>query len=365
MTIRDDGVSRLTSMGFQGLEAQNALQKTNGNVEMAIDRLLSGEGVGSDNSVEDGFISSVGAAVSSFANATDSVVKGTTSQYSYGSDGRSACTCIALTAAETVANSVVTNEFEMITTELLDRSMEEGVARYVKLRKALTVSSGTSSSGSNDVEHLSADEVLLKDDERATRGNVSNNDNNKEIGDKRLFDVRLKIVGGGQRVRQGALSRDRDHPLGMRVVLEGLVNDIRIEQRERLRQHASDSSMDGITKLSNVDIPPMICILLTKSPETVLLCLPSSDYEHDTTNDSNSGVVEKQQYWLIDSHPRPYLLPGVETSYAKPHNSFDSLTQSLRDMFPFTDLGPDIPPMMSDMYNMFDMYALEGRKNRT
>lgn len=364
MKTRGDDVSRLTSMGFQGEEARNALQKTNGNVEMAIDRLLSGEGVGSDNSVEDGFISSV-VVVSPFLDATNLVVRGSTSQYSYGSDGRSACTCIALAAAETVANPGATNESKIMTTQLLDRSIEEGVARYIKLRNALTVSSGTFSSGSNDVEHLSADEVLLKDDEQATRGNVGNNDNNKNVGDKRLFDVRLSIVGGGQRVRQGALSRDRDHPLGMKLVLEGLVNDIRIERRETIRQNACDDNMDSDTKIPNVGIPPMICILLTKSPETVLLCLPYSDYEHDTTNNSNNGVVENQQYWLIDSHPRPHLLSGVETSYAKPHNSFDSLLQSLRDMFPFTDLGPDIPSMMSDMYNMFDLYTLEGRKHRT
>jgi hypothetical protein len=332
------------------------LQKTNGNVEMAIDRLLSGEGIGSDNSI----ISYVGT-LSPFANATDLVVRGSTSQYSYGSDGRSACTCIALTAAEIVFNAGATNdnnESTIMTTEFLDRSIEEGVARYIKLRNALA-SSGTSSSGSNEVEHLSADEVLLKDDERATSGNFGNN----HVGDKRLFDVRLNNVGGGQRVCQGALSRDKDHPLGMKVVLEGLVNDIRIERRERIRQNARDSNIDGDSKISNIDIPPMICILLTKSPETVLLCLPSADYEHDTTNNSNNGV-EKQQYWLIDSHPRPHLLPGVESSYAKPHNSFDSLLQSLRGIFPFTDLGPEIPSIMSDLYNMFDMYALEGRKRR-
>jgi len=336
MTIRDEDIAQLTSMGFPEANARNALKATNGDVGMAVDRLLSGEDFGGDSSVDDGFASSV-AAISPLSSSAGTVVRGSTSQYSYGSDGRSACTCIALTLAERVSKASANNDNDVstiMTTELLDSSIEEGVARYMKLRSV---------SGSNNVEHMSADEVFQKDGGRGNSGNSGTNNN----GDSGIFHVQL--AGG---VRQGALSRDVNHPLGMKFVLEGLVNDVRRERQELGAQSAGD------TKKSTIDSSPMICVLLTKSPETVLLCLPS----HGITNDSSTGVTnQKQQYWLVDSHPRPQLLTGVETSYAKPHDTFESLLQSLRDTFPFTDLGPDIPPMMADMYNMFDMYALERR----
>ena len=341
MTVRNEDVAQLTSMGFPEEEAKTALKETGGNLELAVSRLLSGGGIGGDSTSE--------GAISAFSNATDSSVRGSTSQYTYGSDGRSACTCIALTAAESISNAAATDSESMIiTTEFLDRSIQEGVARYIKLRNALA----SSSAGSNSVEHLSADEVLLKDDERATNGIA------------RLFDIQLSAVDGGQRVRQGALSRDVDHPLGMKSVLKGLINDIRIEQRrQRDRQSKRNGKDNDDSKIDVIDPSPMICILLTKSPETVLLCLPPVDYEQDTTNDSNNGVeTPKKKYWLVDSHPRPQFLNGAETSYAKPHHTFDSLLQSIQDIFPFTDLGPDIPSTMSDFYNMFDLYALEGRK---
>mmetsp|Transcript_4482 Transcript_4482/g.10824 ORF Transcript_4482/g.10824 Transcript_4482/m.10824 type:complete len:329 (+) Transcript_4482:191-1177(+) len=327
MAIRNEDVAQLTSMGFPENHARNALQMTGGNVEMAVNSLLSGE-VAVGNSISDGGISSSTGVVSGFSNTTsDSSVKGSTSQYTYGSDGRSACTCIALTAAEGVANSTAVNDnsgHTIMTTEFLDRTIQEGVVRYRSLRDALATSS---------VEHLSAEEVLMKDDERA----AGNND--------RLFSIRLSVAAVGG-VRQGALSLDVDHPLGMKSVLGGLISDIRMERRQRS------------SNISIVGASPMICILITKSPETVLLCLPPAD----TTNGPSSGA-ETEKNWLLDSHPRPQLLQGVETGYAMPHDTFDSLLQSLRDIFPFTDLGPDIPPMMSDMYNMFDLYALEGRRD--
>ena len=57
----------------------------------------------------------------------------------------------------------------------------------------------------------------------------------------------LNPVGGGQGVRQGALKRDVDHPVGIICVLHGHVNDLRNDRR-------NDS------KPSN----PKICIMLKK-----------------------------------------------------------------------------------------------------
>ncbi len=325
MAIRDEDVAQLKSMGFPEEQVRNALQMTGGNVEMAVNSLLSGEIVGDSSGSGAGFASSTTTTANS-SNSRESTVRGSASQYSYGSDGRSACTCIALTAAENVAKaSNDTNGNAIITPQLLDNTIQQGVERYRKLRDVLATSS---------VEHLSAEEVLTKDSERATGSH------------ERLFGVRMSVAGG---IRQGALNRDVDHPLGMKSVLGGLINEIRMERRSSSSNGTGDSS-------SNSHSSPMICILITKSPETVLLCLPPTDFP--------SNGAETQKYWLIDSHPRPQLLHGAESSYAMPHDSFESLLQSLRDVFPFTDLGPDVPPMMADMYNMFDLYALEQRNDR-
>ena len=333
-------------MGFPEAQARNALQRTGGNLERAVDSLLSG-GDGIDSNINGSYGSSEcdplaasSRSVSAMSNDSFAVVRGSTSQYSYGSDGRSACTCIALAAAEIVASASTTNdhyERSIITSSFLDQSIEKGVSRYSKLRNAL-------GSSASSVEHLSADEVLLKDDE------LSASSNNDVTGDNRLFGVRLKLIGGGQRVHQGALSRDRNHPLGMKSVLGGLVRRIREEQQQDAREGNSNNTL------------PMICILLTKTPETVLLCLPSVDDGDAATTRRQRRQQQQHYYWLIDSHPRPNLLPAVEAGYAKPHGTLDALLQTLSDIFPFTDLGPGIPPMMSDMYNMFDLSALEGRK---
>ena len=334
MTVRDEDVAQLTWMGFPEDHARNALRETGGNLEAAINGLLSGGDFGSTIASNPKVFSSLSeGASSSDSSDADSLVRGSTSQYTYGPDGRSACTCIALTVADMIANASTTDSDDTIlTTDFLDRTIHEGVARYAKLRSAFASSS---------VEHLSADEVLRKDDER-TASNAS-----------RIFDIQLSLAGGGESVRQGALSRDMDYPLGMKYVLKGLVDDIRIQRQQRYETSSNDADN---RKNSNMHRSPMIFILITKSPETVLLCLPAV-VDHTALQ----RTPNKQKYWLVDSHPRPQLFKGAEASYAKPHDTFESLLESIQQIFPYMDLGPDIPSMMADMYNMFDLYALEGR----
>lgn len=152
-----------------------------------------------------------------------------------------------------------------------------------------------SRSSSSNVEHLSAEEVLQQD-----QGKV-------------LFPIESSRGS----IQQGVLSNDSDHPLGLKALLE----DIRREQY-------SD----------------WMVILMTKTPETVLLCFPP-----DSASPSS--------YWLIDSHPRPQL--GVDSAYAKIHPNLTSLCLSLQAIFPCTDLGPDVPEMIQEMYNTFDLYPLK------
>ncbi|OEU19750.1 hypothetical protein FRACYDRAFT_235806 [Fragilariopsis cylindrus CCMP1102] len=329
-TIRDEDVDQLVCMGFPNIEVRNALQITAGNLENAINHLLSGGGGGGGGSVGGGGlvptrqhtappnnIDNNNNNISGNNSGVRAVVEGTTSQYTYSSDGRSACTCIALTVAGMILNNDTTtttsnnrseddtNNNDIITADFLDSAIAEGVSRY---RRLVT----SSSSSGSEIEHLSAEEVLHKDNEQA-----------------RTKDNR-------------ALSIDINHAQGMKACLEGLVRDI--------RPSGNSNSSDR-----------MICVLLTKTPETVLLCMPTTE---DVVDDTTTTTTSQKYYWLIDSHPRPQLLPGVETCYAKSHLTMDSLLQSLRDVFPFTDLGPDVPPMMADMYNMYDLYPLEGRRRR-
>ena len=368
--IRDEDVDQLVCMGFPNIEVRNALQITAGNLENAINHLLSGNGGGGGGSVGGGGlvptrqhtappnnIDNNNNNISGNNSGVRAVVEGTTSQYTYSSDGRSACTCIALTVAGMILNNDTTttttsnnrseddtNNNDIITADFLDRAIAEGVSRY---RRLVT----SSSSSGSEIEHLSAEEVLHKDNEQArtkdnstdtnnngSDANANANANDSSTTTKRIFDVEVNVHGG---IRQGALSIDINHAQGMKACLEGLVRDI--------RPSGNSNSSDR-----------MICVLLTKTPETVLLWMPTTEDVVDDTTTTTS----QEYYWLIDSHPRPQLLPGVETCYAKSHLTMDSLLQSLRDVFPFTDLGPDVPPMMADMYNMYDLYPLEGRRRR-
>jgi hypothetical protein len=157
----------------------------------------------------------------------------------------------------------------------------QGVATYEQL------------SASSPVEHLSAEELLEKE------------------GSRDFFSVRS--IG----IWQGVLSDQLHHPMGLKVLL-----DVIREEQPR---------------------DQWMTVLLTKTPETVLLCFPPK-------------IGPNSAFWLIDSHPRPQF--GVDSAYAKLHDSLDGLWMSLQAIFPTTDLGPDIPEMMATMYNSFDLYPL-------
>ena len=168
-----------------------------------------------------------------------------------------------------------------ITTEFLEEMITQGVSIYHRL------------SASSPVEHMSVEEILQQ-----------------EISSE-FFP--LSSIG----IWQGVLSDDLHHPMGLRA----LMHVIRAEQPR----------------------DQWMIVVVTKTPETVLLCFPPK-------------VEPTSAFWLIDSHPRPQL--GVDSAYAKVHESLDTLCMSLQAIFPITDLGPDIPEMMATMYNSFDLYPL-------
>mmetsp|Transcript_11805 Transcript_11805/g.18129 ORF Transcript_11805/g.18129 Transcript_11805/m.18129 type:complete len:250 (-) Transcript_11805:165-914(-) len=247
----DEIVRSIVNMGFDADQVQEALQSCDGNQERAIDMLLSKGSVGDDppNSL--------------------SLVESDVSQYSFEM-GRSACTCISLMGARLYLEQGSCE----ITANLLKDMILKGIGSYQSISR------------SRDVEHMSAEEVL-------------------SMGSP---DFPLEVSGG---VRQGILSADSSHPLGLKSLLESCKNELNAK-----------------------------VVLLTKTPETVLVCLDS--------------------YIIIDSHPRHFL--NVSHAYAKFHDSLDFLVKTLELVFPHTALGADVPEMMAMMYNSFDLYPLK-RKN--
>ena len=265
-------ISQLTAMGFDESSARDALASAGGNVETAVNILL-------------GVIPPPAAAPSSrtatsTANVGDMIVC-PTSQYSVD-NGRSACTCIALTAATNFLQQATSGGSVTLNVDFLQNMILNGVQNYQTLSSA------------SPVEHSSAEEILLLD---------------------QGICFPLSVMGG---IRQGILGNEA---MGFQAQLEGILHE---------QQGQSNSAY--------------IAVLITKTPETVLVCLPLS---------SNGGA-----FWLIDSHPRSHNL-GADGSYAKPHPDLRSLLLSLDSIFPSTDLGPDIPEMMLMMYNSFDMYPLQ------
>jgi hypothetical protein len=270
-------LEQLTAMGFPNDSAREALAIANGNMETAVNYLL---GIEPPSTLAPAAVVAAPAeqppVINSLEIQAGGIITCPISQYSV-ENGRSACTCIALTGATQFLKK------PLINSEFLQLMIGNGVENYKSLSSAF------------NVEHLSAEEVLQKD-----QGT--------------LFP--LKTIGFG--VHQGILSNDSDHPMGLRLLIQGIQEE--------------EESNDWIV------------VLITKTPETVLVCL-------------QSGSVSTSSYWLIDSHPRSHL--GVESAYAKHHPSLSSLVLSLQTIFPYTDLGSDIPEMMAIMYNSFDMYPLK------
>jgi UBA/TS-N domain len=241
-------MDELRAMGFDPDLVQQAWTACDGNKELAIEVLLTG-GDPSENHARH--------------ELSSELIQCDISQYSI-ENGRSACTCIALAGATLYLDN------QEISSELVRDMVIQGAEFYKQIAK--------SESG---VEHMSAEEVLAQD----------------------VFP--LRVIGG---VRQGILSLDSNHRLGLMALL-------RTAKDEGAR-----------------------VVLITKTPETVVVCL--------------------DQFVLLDSHPRP---PMASSAYAKMHENLEDLVQTLQHIFPPTELDPDIPEMMAMMYNSFDLYPLAIR----
>lgn len=304
MSDASEKISMLVAMGFEESAAASALDRCGGHLEQAANHLLGGGGGSSDASgappaaaaappsshatatatSSGGGGGGGGGGSSSLSSQDDAVVmvNAPISQYSVD-NGRSACTCIALSAAQDFLSRIRTSSSasSIVTSEFLQTAILQGVEKYNAMRLV-----------DPTVEHKSAEEVLQSG--------------------------AFPSLSTGT-IQQGMLSRtSSEHP----------------------------QSLQGLLATSQ-DPNEWTCVLITKTPETVLVCLPPT-----------SQATSSSSFILIDSHPRPQQFPGgALEAYARLHSSLSSLVESsLQVIFPYTDLGPDVPELMAAMYNQFDLY---------
>jgi len=284
MSEEEEAQSTLTAMGFSPERVASALRGCGGNLENAANLLLTGADTDSTRAMGSSTSPSIAA-----PSGTARMIECPFNQYSVPL-GKSACTCIAMIAAETFLKqtegaSPKTDERSQLSAEFLQECILQGVEKYKTMSKTQP-----------STEHLSAEDVL----------------------NAGIFQG-LELVDGG--VMQGILSPDG--PLGLRALLP-----------------TSQSETQWT------------CALITKPPETVVCCIPPTNY------DGGNPVP----FLLIDSHPRQQQF-GAEGSYIRQHSYVEGLVQSLETLFPPTNLGPDIPELMAAMYNQFDLYRLRLRKS--
>ena len=280
----------LTAMGFPTDQASTALRECGGNIEQAANWLLSAGGSG-----RSAVPPTANDAVTSTGTTTTIMIHGALHQYNVD-NGKSACTCIALTAAELFLQQQQqqqqqadnSNQQPALDSTFLQNAVLQGVEKYNTIM---------ATGGTGGVEHLSAEEVLQT----------------------KSFP-RLELHDGG--VLQGMLSPAHG-PLSLQVLIPA-------------SQYPTQWT----------------CVIITKPPETVLCCLPPNGI--NSNNTSNDPLP----FLLVDSHPRPQPPFGAEGSYIRKHATATDLVQSLERLFPVTQLGPDIPEWMAAMYNQFDLYRL-------
>lgn len=217
-------------------------------------------------------------------SGTNNMVLSEISQYSFP-NGKSACTYIALSGALIGLPQLARNEgvSNVINSDFLTQSVLNGVNSY--------------ENNKSDIEHASAEELLQS---------------------KSSFKESLKLLG---HVRQGVISHENDQTQ-MQMGLGAILRECRLDT-------SSDQSK-------------WLAIIMTKSPETVLIFIPP--------------VSVEQPYILVDSHPRPH---SSNQAYATFCQSLESLVNEIEKIFSFTDLGPDVSDLMKMMYNSFDCTAID------
>ena len=295
MSYYEEKTAKLVSMGFQKSSSQRAIMESGGNLEVAVNSLLS-LGTVDDTQCEEKQRAVPDSSVRARGRDIETTIQCELSQYNVP-DGRSACTCIALNAAQdfllsvsTISSSSLSSSAKSkciiqkkFSSEFLQNMILSGVSVYNQVK-----------SSHEGLEHLSAEEVL-----------------------NTVSFPSLVLKGS---IRQGVLSRNDDL---------GLMSQLRACREEG-------------------DCMTWTAVIISKTPETVCVCIPPT-------------MPKFLPYILIDSHPRPnqlhingsyikfhdtiedlvntlYLLfpctdlgPGVSDVMAMMYNSFDLYALQLRE----------------------------------
>uniref|UniRef100_A0A7S2UJ74 UBA domain-containing protein n=1 Tax=Attheya septentrionalis TaxID=420275 RepID=A0A7S2UJ74_9STRA len=307
----DASIAMLMSMGFPASQASEALRATDGDMDRAVNYILTGSVSSSASPPSNGSSRSspnrntTNSISPSRNNKDSSMVLGTlepimincdASQYTI-QNGRSACTCIALAGANAFLSEMSKPDpdpFEIITPAFLQRVLARGVWVYHQLMQK---EASTGNSEKSNVEHKSAEEVLLA------------------VPDTTFGSMTAQ----GRTVVQGIIDDDMFHPMGFRRKLASLRDDMAKTVRSS-----------------------WMAVVITKTPETVVVCLSDND-----------------ECLLLDSHPRPEL--QATGSYAMMHADLDSLCLTLFKLFPPVHMTSDISETMAMMYNSFDLYPFQQR----
>lgn len=285
----------LMEMGFEEARVKEALAVCNNNAEQAVEYLFSG---GTAAAMAADPPPGGTAAAPTYITGTSEDISAPISQYSFD-QGRSACTCIAMTAAQ---KWLIQPDTKSLSPMWIQETLKTGVETYEKLQQT----GGQSEAAAAAVEHMSAEEVLA-------------------IGQSSQFFSRLQMTPGG--IRQGILSKhNSQHEMGILAMLNACHQEAPSDQ--------------------------WLAVLITKTPETILVCLPPKRAAAGNISNNNS----QQQYIIIDSHPRPGVVDSNGGAYARILQSMADLVAHLETILPATELGPDIPEMMAMMYNSFDLY---------
>ena len=181
MASTDESISLIMSMGFDSSQVQQALLICGGNVERAVECLLSGNmkigGGGGTTTINN--------------NSQLSIVQSDISQYSNPLVGRSACTAIALTLAYNCnINSQHASPESVIDSTLLSKSINDGIHLYSEL----------CTNNSSGVEHSSVEDILAAS---------SGRDN--------VIISSLKLLSNSP--RQGLLSNSSSNQMGLESLL--------------------------------------------------------------------------------------------------------------------------------------------------
>jgi hypothetical protein len=146
MSSYEEGKGMLVGMGFDPEAASQALGECGGNLEQAANLLLTGGG-GSSTAIYNN--SNDGAGPGGVRDSTEvRMIHCPLSQYSMA-NGRSACTCIALTAAERFLRQAAQGDCT-VTPAFLQEAIVSGVQTYSNLNSAQ----------SQSMEHMAAEDVL-------------------------------------------------------------------------------------------------------------------------------------------------------------------------------------------------------------